>query len=128
MAEKPPARLSRLAEDLVSSFRHVDSEDPSRSKLRPTQELPALIEELMQKHQIGRPSAEQSIRDEWVAIVGPANAMYSHAVRIERGRLWVQASHAVVRNEIFMHKEEIVARIRLIPGCQEVKSIRVGPS
>jgi hypothetical protein len=86
------------------------------------------VEELMVKHQIGRPSAEQAIRDDWVKIVGPANATYSHAVRIERGVLWVQASHAVVRNELFMHKEQIVERIRMIPGCQDVRLIRIGPS
>ena len=129
MAGDPtPARLSRLAEDLVASFRKTPSEDPFKSKLRPTRDLSALVEELMVKHQVGRPSAEQAIRDEWANIVGAANAMYSHAVRIERGRLWVQASHAVVRNELFMHKEQIVEKIRKIPGCGDVKSIRVGPS
>lgn len=128
MANDEPARLSRIAEDLVASLRRTPSEDPARSKLRPTRDLAGLVEELMVKHQIGRPSAEQAIRDEWVKIVGPANASYSHAVRIERGRLWVQASHAVVRNELFMHKEQIAERIRMIPGCAEVRSIRIGPS
>ena len=123
-----PSRLSRIAEDLVASLRRTPSEDPDRSRPKPTQALSALIEELMTKHEIGRPSAVQKIRDEWPAIVGPANAGYSHPVQIERGRLWVQASHAVVRNEIFMHKEQIVERIRALPGCAEVRSIRVGPA
>lgn len=123
-----PARLSKVAEDLVASFRKTPSEDPGRSRPRPTHAVALLIEELMTKHEIGRQSAVQKIRDEWPSLVGPANAGYSHPVQIERGRLWVQASHAVVRNEIFMHKEQIVERIRALPGCGEVRSIRVGPA
>ena len=79
----------------------------------------------MTEHQVGRPSAEQSIRDQWPALVGTANATYSHAARIERGRLIVLAAHSVVRNEIFHHREEIVARIRKLPGCETIKSLNI---
>ena len=74
---------------------------------------------------IGRPSAEQSIRDHWPELVGTANASYSHAVRIERGRLLVLAAHSVVRNELFHHREEIARRIRALPGCEGIKSINL---
>jgi hypothetical protein len=77
-----------------------------------------LVDTLRSKYGIGRPTAEQAIRDRWPAIVGPANASYSHAVRIdEGGRLLVQVSHAVVRNELFLNRSEILGRIRAVPGC-----------
>ncbi len=79
----------------------------------------------MVTHQIGRPSAEQSIRDHWAELVGPANASYSHAARIERGRLIVLAAHAVVRNELFLHREEIVQHIRKLPGCEGIRSLNL---
>lgn len=124
MAEEP-SPFSRLAEELVGDLRGIPYDEPKRSKKRPAQPLAAVVEQLMQSHQIGRSSPEQTIRDQWPALVGAANATYSHAVRIERNRLLVLTLHAVVRNELFHHRDEIVARIRQLPGCAEIKSLNL---
>jgi hypothetical protein len=59
-------------------------------------------------------------------VVGGANASYSNAVRIdERGRLIIHATHAVVRNELFMNRAEILDRIRRIPGCSGIKQLHL---
>jgi hypothetical protein len=121
-----PHPFSKLAEDLVGDLRGIPSDDPPRSKKRATQPLAAVLEQLLVKHQIGRSSPEQAIRDHWPELVGVANATYSHPARIEsRGKLTVLAAHAVVRNELFLHREEIVARIRKLPGCEAVKSLNL---
>jgi hypothetical protein len=124
MPEQPHA-FSKIAEGLVGDLRRVPSEEPPRSRKRATQPLAALLEELLQKHQIGRSSPEQTIRDHWVQLVGSANAAYSHPARIERNQLVVLAAHAVVRNELFHHRAEIVARIKKLPGCCGVKSLNL---
>ena len=46
-------------------------------------------------------------------------------MRIERNRLLVLTLHAVVRNELFHHREAIVARLRQLPGCGEIKSLNL---
>jgi hypothetical protein len=121
---QPPHTFSKLAEELVGDLRGgIESEEPRRSVKRPTRGLAEVVDQLLTKHQIGRESPEQTIRDHWPEIVGPANASYSHAANIERNRLVVLASHAVVRNELFHHREEIVARIRKLRGCEAVKSL-----
>ena len=120
-----PHQFSKLAEELVGDLRGIAPNDPPRSKKRPTQSISAVIEQLMVQHQIGRPSAEQAIRDRWPELVGAANAAYSHAARIERNRLVVFAAHSVVRNELFLNRDEIVARIRKVPGCETVKSLHL---
>ena len=121
-----PHRFSRTAEDLIASLRRVPSEDPRGMRRRPAHELVELIDSLRAKHGIGRPTTEQAIRDQWSEVVGPANASYSHAVRIdERGRLVVHASHAVVRNELFLNRAEIIERIRRIPGCATIKQLHL---
>lgn len=120
-----PHPFSKLAEHLVGDLRRIPSEDPARARKRPTRALNEVLEELLQKHQIGRSSPEQAIRDRWVEIVGTANAAYSHAVRIERHRLLILVAHPVVRNELFHHSAEIVARIQQLPGCSGVKSINL---
>jgi hypothetical protein len=123
-----PHHFSRIAEQMVGDLRGIPADVPRRSKNRATRPLPDVVEELLQKYQIGRVSPEQAIRDQWAAIVGAANASYSHPARIERNMLTVLASHAVVRNELFLHRAEIVARIRKLPGCGDVKALNLRAS
>ena len=123
LSPQPPHSFSKLAEQLVGELRGAPSDDPPRARRRATQSLATVLEQLLQKHQIGRSTPEQAIRDRWVEVVGPANAAYSHPARIERNRLIVLAAHAVVRNELFHHRAEIVARVRQLPGCADVKAL-----
>jgi hypothetical protein len=119
-----PHRFSRLAEDLIGSLRRLPADDPTAHRRRPTQDLATVIEQLRVKYALGREAPEHVVREHWSEIVGTANAAYSHAVRLEpTGRLVIHASHAVVRNELFLHKAEILARIQRLPGCQAVKSL-----
>ncbi|HEY1108073.1 MAG TPA: DUF721 domain-containing protein [Opitutaceae bacterium] len=124
MADQPHT-FSKIAEELVGDLRRLPTGEPAKSKKRPTVELAALIEDLLQKNQIGRSSPEHTIRENWRDLVGAANATYSHPVRIERNRLLVIASHSVVRNELFHHREGIVERIRKLPGCADVKALNL---
>jgi Dna[CI] antecedent, DciA len=123
---KEPAAFSFQAEKLIASLRRVPDTTPERMKKRPTKELGGLVEDLLQKFQIGRESPEQTIRDHWAELVGPANAHYSHAVQIDpRGRLTVIAGHAVVRNELFHHRQLIVERIQKLAGCSQVRELNI---
>ncbi len=125
MPEQPPQTFSKLAEELIGDLRGIDSSEPARTRRRPTVELAPLIEQLLQKHQIGRESPEQTIRDHWRDVVGPSNAAHSHAARLERNMLTVLVPHAVVRQELFHHRSAILARIRKLPGCESVKALNV---
>lgn len=120
-----PHSFSKIAEELVGDLRGIAFDDPKRSKKRPSRPLAELIEELLQKNQIGRSSPEQTIREQWVELVGSANASYSHPARIERNQLVVLAAHAVVRNELFHHRSEIVERVKKLPGCAHIKSLNL---
>lgn len=123
---KEPTHFSKLAEELIGQLRGVPFKDPPRQVKRPAQDLGTVVEQLMVKHQIGRSSPEQTIRDGWAEVVGPANAAYSHAVRIDNGRrLIVQVTHAVIRNELFLHRAEIVARLQKLPGCGSVTELHI---
>ena len=121
-----PQKFSFQAEKLIAALRRIPDETPARMRKRPTRELGDLVENLLVEHQIGRDSPEQTIRDNWPAIVGTAHAQYSHAAQIDaRGRLAVLASHAVVRNELFHHRKLIVEKIQKLPGCAAVREINV---
>ena len=83
----------------------------------------ALVDELLVKYRISHDSLEHSIREKWPELVGVANASYSHPVVVERNLLVVLASHAVVRNELFHHREVILAKLKKLPGCDHIKGI-----
>jgi len=124
MPDQPHA-FSKLAEELIGDLRHVPFDEPRRQVKRPTQPLATLVEDILQKHHIGREAPEHTIRNEWARLVGVANANYSHPVTIERGRLTVLVSHAVVKNELFLHKAAILAKIKALPGCKDVRSLNL---
>jgi hypothetical protein len=117
-----PKEFSRAVENLIAGFR-VLPEDSSRSKRRTPTDLTALVDELLIKYRISHDSLEHSIRDKWVELVGVANASYSHPVVVEKGLLVVLVSHAVVRNELFLHRQSILEKLRKVPGCTAIKGL-----
>jgi hypothetical protein len=117
-----PKEFSRAVENLIAGFRELP-EDTSRSKRRKTTDLGPLIDELLVKYRISHDSLEHSIREKWPELVGVANASYSHPVTVERGLLVVLVSHAVVRNELFHHRQTILEKLKLLPGCGHIKGI-----
>ncbi len=121
-----PRQFSKVAEALIADLRGFSHAAPKRQIKRPTKNLADLIEPLLVKYHIGRESAETILRERWPELVGPPNAAYSHPVQIDpRGRLLVLASHSVVRNELFMHRQSVVAKIRAIPGCEHVRELQL---
>jgi len=126
MSDSPP-RFSRIAEDLIGDLRRLPGGEPRRQRLRPTKPLAEVVDSLVTKYQIGRPSAEQTIRDHWAEIVGAANAAYSHPARLEQDgrKLVVLDAHAVVRQELYFHRETILQRVRQLPGCGGIRLVNL---
>ncbi|HEY4300506.1 MAG TPA: DUF721 domain-containing protein [Candidatus Didemnitutus sp.] len=119
---EPPKEFSREVQNLIASFRSLPHDD-RRSHRRPATGIAPLIEALLIKHRIGRDSIEHEIRSHWSEIVGPANAAFSHPVTVERNQLLVLVSHAVVRNELFLHRAAILKKLRAMPGCGEIRAV-----
>ncbi len=127
MSHDEPKEFSRTVENLIADLRGLPEDDGRSRKRKPT-DLGSLIEALLIKHRISHDSLEHSIRDKWPEIVGVANATYSHPLVVERAQLIVLVSHAVVRNELFQHRLNILAKVKKLPGCEGIKglSLRVG--
>ena len=122
---KPLAAFTRLAERTIAEFRRIDPGVPAKMRRRPTHDVADLMEELRVQHRIGRAAPEDAVREAWAELVGAANAAYSHPLRIEGRRLIVQATHSVVRNELFLHRREIVERVQKLPGCDIVSHLHL---
>jgi hypothetical protein len=122
MPHDGPKEFSREVENLIAGFRELPS-DRGRSKRRKTQDLGPLIDELLVKYRISHDSLEHSIREKWPELVGVANASYSHPLVVERNLLVVLVSHAVVRNELFLHRASVLEKLRKLPGCGGIKGL-----
>jgi hypothetical protein len=122
MKPDEPKEFSRAVENLIAGFRELPA-DSSRSKRRKTVELGPLIDELLVKHRISHDSLEHSIREKWPELVGVANATYSHPLVVERNLLVVLVSHAVVRNELFLHRASVMEKLKKLPGCDGIKGL-----
>ena len=117
-----PKEFSRAVENLIADIRDLP-QDTGRSKKRRPTELTTVIDELLVKYRISHDLVEHSIREKWAELVGVANASYSHPLTVEKKLLVVLVSHAVVRNELFMHRDSIVEKLRKLPGCGEIKGM-----
>ena len=117
-----PKEFSRAVENLIADIRDLPQDTGRSTKRRPT-ELTTVIDELLVKYRISHDSVEHSIREKWSELVGAANASYSHPLTVEKKLLVVLVSHAVVRNELFMHKDSILEKLRKLPGCGEIKGL-----
>ncbi len=124
MSPDEPKEFSRAIENLIAGFRELP-EDPGRSKRRKTVDLASLVDALLVKYRISHDSLEHSIRDKWPELVGAANATYSHPLVVERQQLVVLVSHAVVRNELFLHRTAILAKLRQLPGCDGIRGLQL---
>lgn len=110
---------------MIAAFRGLP-EIESRAKHREVRELGPLVDQILDKYQIGRSSPEERLRENWAGIVGSANASYSHPLQIARGgTLQILTSHAVVRSELQLHNDEILARVQAISGCEGVKRLSI---
>jgi hypothetical protein len=119
-----PKEFSREVENLIADLRGLP-EDERRSRSRQTADLGSLIDTLLVKYRISHDSLEHSIREKWPEIVGVANSTYSHPLTVERAQLIVLTSHAVVRNELFLHRLGILAKIKKLPGCEGIKGLAI---
>ena len=122
MSHDEPKEFSRTVENLIADLRGLPEDDGRSRKRKPT-DLGSLIDALLIKHRISHDSLEHSIRDKWPEIVGVANATYSHPLVVERAQLIVLVSHAVVRNELFLHRQTIVEKLRKLPGCADIRGV-----
>ena len=122
MPHDEPKEFSRAIENLIADLRGLP-EDESRSRKRKPTELGSIIDSLLVKYRISHDSLEHSIRDKWPEIVGVANATYSHPLVLERAQLIVLVSHSVVRNELFLHRMSILAKVKKLPGCEGIKGL-----
>ncbi len=88
-----------------------------------TEKLGALIRNYVRDNQLERKLTEVDIISSWTGLLGKTVASYTQELRIRNGTLFVKISSPVVRNELFMMKEEIRKRLNERAGTEIVTQI-----
>ncbi len=69
--------------------------------------------------------ARARIPEIWAQLMGPAVAANTTDIRVERGVMYVHISSSVVRNEVFMRREELKDAINEALGVRVVNVVIV---
>lgn len=88
-----------------------------------TQSLSEVLKEYIEQHRIERKLKEVDAVEGWEKLLGKTIAHYTRNIYIRKRILFVEISSAVVKNELFMMREEICRRINENAGEEIVEKI-----
>lgn len=88
--------------------------------------LDSLVEVLVERHQIGAPSAQETIMAHWRSIVGEKHAARCAPRSLDhRGCLVIAVANPTIRNELNFHRREILQRLQRLPLNGAVRDVRL---
>ncbi len=116
-------KFPREVENLIANLRSLP-EDEGRSTLRQSYPIDSLIEVILKRYKIGKPTSEEAIMANWSKIMGDDNAHRCSPQRLdEAGTLLVAVNNPVLRRELMFQRTSILKKIRALPECAHIKAI-----
>jgi len=88
-----------------------------------TQSLSEVLKEYIEQNRIEQKLKEVDVVQGWEDLLGKTIAHYTKNIYIYNRNLYVEISSSVVKNELFMMREEIVRRINENAGRNVVSKI-----
>lgn len=88
-----------------------------------TQSLSEVLKEFIKQNRIDRKLKEVDIVEGWEQLLGKTIAHYTRNIYIRNRILYVEISSAVVKNELFLMREEICRRINENAGEEIIQRI-----
>lgn len=88
-----------------------------------TQSLSEVLKEYIKQNHIDRKLKEIDVVQGWEDLLGKTIAHYTRNIYIYNHNLYVEISSSVVKNELFMMREEICRRINENAGQNVVSKI-----
>jgi predicted nucleic acid-binding Zn ribbon protein len=88
-----------------------------------TQSLREVIEAFLKETQLHRKLQERRLVESWYELMGKPVARITSRVYIRKEVLYVQLNSSVLRNELFMMKNDIICRLNDHIGEQVIKDI-----
>ena len=120
---KLKGKFSRTVQNLLANLRGLP-EDRGRSSDRPMKTMDDAVQDAFRKLRLDKPVPETAIVANWHTLLPMKLARRSAPLRVlEGGRLVIQCENSVIKSEVRFHERAMLAKIRALPGCQEVRSL-----
>ena len=111
------------SEKLLAAFRGVPHLGTWGGR-RKIKSLDGVLDRVIEKCGIEKPSVEQILIDHWRTIVGERFAHRCRPMKLFEGKiLHIAAANPTLRQELIFKKSEIVEKIQQVPGCEEIEGI-----
>lgn len=116
-------KFSRTVQNLLANLRGLP-EDRGRSTDRAMKTIDDAVQDAFRKLRLDKPVPETAIVAHWLELLPLKLAKRTAPLRVlEGGKLVVQCENSVIKSEVRFHERAMLAKIRLLRGCQEVRSI-----
>jgi predicted nucleic acid-binding Zn ribbon protein len=120
---KTKGKFSRHVVNLLANLRGVP-EDRGRSTDRELKTMDEAMGEAFKKMRLDKPVPEDMIIAHWSELLPIKLARRCAPLKmVEGGRLVIQCENSVIKTELRFHERALLAKIRNLPGCTEVKSL-----
>jgi hypothetical protein len=96
----------------------------SKAVIRQPVPLDNLLQVLVKRYRINQTNFHQVLSHQWPDIIGPQYHTRCSPSGLRKQILYIKADNPTLRQELYFQKREILKRIQLLPGGQEVKDIR----
>ncbi len=90
---------------------------------RKTQAISDVIKEVLKKQNLNKGMLENRAVHYWAKVLGPSVARATHRIYIRNGVLYVEMTSSVLRNELMMWKDKIIANLNQSIGEDIVRDI-----
>lgn len=120
---KAKGRFSRHVMNLLANLRGLP-EDRGRSTDRDLRTIDDAVTDAFRKLRLDKPVPEDAIFAHWHELLPAKLARRCAPLRVlEGGKLVVQCENTIVKSEVRFHERALLAKIRALRGCAEVRSI-----
>lgn len=117
--------FSREVNNLIANLRGLP-EDESRSRPRDVKPIDSVVEVILERYKIGKPTAEEIIVKNWKEIVGEETAHRCRPMKLVNGKqLVILASNSVIKQELLFSERQILKRIRALPECGAIRDVSI---
>lgn len=116
-------KFSRTVQNLLANLSGLP-EDRSRATDRPLVSMDEAVQAAFKKLRLDKPVPENAIVAHWHELLPARLARRCAPLRVQDGgKLIIQCENAVVKSEARFHERAMLGKIRLLPGCAEVRTI-----
>lgn len=94
-----------------------------KDRFNNSQPLKDILADILNKPELSRGINETRALDAWTKVLGSAVARITGNIYIRGGVLYVQLNSSVIRSELIMHKDRIIASINEEVGAKAIHDI-----